>query len=128
MPILKKIISSRPLLYLLVLLLIFALVSLGREINRRLSLKGELVSLEGQIATLETENQKLIDEIEKAKTDYFKERAARLNLGLQRPGEQVIVISPQDNGLQESESETRYFEQKISNLRAWWRYFFRHRK
>ncbi|MCH7759514.1 septum formation initiator family protein, partial [Patescibacteria group bacterium] len=100
---LKKIISSKALTYLLILLLFFGLVSLGKEINRRLVLKKEFSNLENQINLLEIENQQILKEIEQMQTDYFKERQARLKLGLQKLGEQVVVI--QDNEPTEAESK-----------------------
>lgn len=120
--VLKRIFSSKPLSYLLILLLFFALVSLGRGISRRFSLKKELVYLQSQTTSLELENQKLLNELGQIQTDYFKEKAARLKLGLQKPGERVIVIVPADN-LADQESRPKYFKQKISNFKTWWSYF-----
>jgi len=120
----KKIFSSKPLTYLLVLLLLFAFISLGREINRQINLRGELVRLEGQAISLETENQRLLDELEKIQTDFIKEKAAREKMGLRKPGERMIVIVPSDNLEQEKESNLKYFGKKIYNFRAWWDQFF----
>jgi len=120
----KKIFSSKPLTYLLVLLLLFAFISLGREINRQIHLRGELVSLQGQAISLETENQRLLDELEKIQTDFFKEKAAREKMGLRKPGERMIVIVPSDNLEQEKESNLKYFGKKIYNFMAWWDQFF----
>lgn len=119
----KRIISSKALTYLLILFLFFGLVSLGREINRRLVLKKEFSNLENQINLLEIENQQILKEIEQMQTDYFKERQARLKLGLQKPGEQVVII--QDNESAELESKIKYLGKKISNFRFWWSYFFK---
>ena len=120
----KKIFSSKPLTYLLVLLLLFAFISLGREINRQIHLRGELVSLQGQAISLETENQRLLDELEKIQTDFFKEKAAREKMGLRKIGERMIVIVPSDNLEQEKESNLKYFGKKIYNFMAWWDQFF----
>jgi len=120
----KKILSSKPLSYLLALLLLFTLVSLGREINRQIHLRGELAHLQNQAITLETENQRLLNELEKIQTDFFKEKAAREKMGLRKPGERMIVIVPSDNLEQEKESDLKYFGKKISNFKAWWDQFF----
>ncbi len=126
---LKKIFASKSLSYPLILLLIFALVSFGREVNRRLILKKQSLSLENQISSLERENQDLIGEIEKMKTEYFKEKAARLDLGLQRPGEQVIVVVPSDNGVQKQDADKESStDNDVSHFKIWWRYFFGRRK
>lgn len=120
----KKIFSSKPLSYLLALLLLFTFVSLGREINRQIHLRGELAHLQSQAITLETENQRLLNELEKIQTDFFKEKAARERMGLRKPGERMIVIVPSDNLEQEKESDLKYFSKKISNFKAWWDQFF----
>ena len=101
--ILKIFFSSKPLSYLLALLLLFTFVSLGREINRQIHLRGQLANLQSQAISLETENQKL---------------------GLRKTGERMIVIFPSDNLEQEKESNLKYFGKKISNFRAWWYQFF----
>lgn len=123
--ILKRVICSKYLFYLLILLLVFALVSLGREVNRRLFLKKQLSKTAIQVESIEAENQELLQEIEKMQTDYFKEKAARLKLGLQKPGEQVIVVVQEDDNLRESESGIKYFSKKISNFKIWWNHFFK---
>lgn len=120
---LKRVISSKALSYFLILILIFALVSLGREISYRLSLKKELVREQVQLQTLETENQELIDELLKRKTEYYKEKQARLKFGLSKPGEEVVVILEDDIG-ETSDKENRYLRQKVSNIKLWWQYFF----
>lgn len=120
---LKRVISSKVLSYFLILILVFALVSLGREINYRLSLKKELVRKETQIQTLEAENQELIDELLKRKTKYYKEKQARLKFGLAKPGEEVVVILEDDN-LEDSDSDSNYGYKKVSNIKLWFQYFF----
>jgi len=122
--ILKKILSSKPLSYLLALLLLFTFVSLGREINRQINLRGELANLQNQAITLETENQRLLNELEKIQTDFFKEKAAREKMGLRKPGERMIVVVPSDNLEQEKELDLKYFGKKISNFKSWWDQFF----
>jgi len=120
----RKIFSSKPLSYLLALLLLFTFVSLGREINRQIHIRGELSHLQSQMITLETENQRLLNELEKIQTDFFKEKAAREKMGLRKPGERMIVVLPSDNLEQEKESNLKYLGKKISNFKAWWDQFF----
>ncbi len=121
---LKKILSSKPLSYLLALLLFFALVSVGREISRQINIKKELNSLKEQMTALELENQKLVNDLEKIQTEYFREKAARLQLGLRKPGERMIVIIPSESSGESGTNEEKYFQRKISNLKIWWQKFF----
>lgn len=120
---LKQVISSKAFTYFLILILLFTLISLGREINYRLSLKKELVRKQTQIKSLETENQELFDELLKQKTEYYKEKQARLKFGLAKPGEGVIVIL--EDNKEDTGAESNYLKKNISNIKLWFKYFFR---
>jgi cell division protein FtsB len=120
--VLKKILSSKSLSYLLILLLFFAVVSLGREINRQFRLQKEYAYLSEKTTLLQSENEQLLEELEKIQTDYFLEKAARTKLGLGKIGEEMIVIVSED--LEEKEVDANYFSRKISNFKTWWNYFF----
>ncbi len=123
--ILKKVLASKTLSYLLALLLLFGLVALGREINRRVILRKQLSRIEAQVQDKEHKNEELLDKIGQMETDYFKEKAARLKLGLQKPGERVIVIVPFEGKDNQTESRIKAFGRKISNFKGWWNYFFK---
>ncbi|MDD3102320.1 MAG: septum formation initiator family protein [Patescibacteria group bacterium] len=121
----RKIIASRSLFYLLILVLIFSLITAIQEINQQIKLKKELSKLEAQNSLLEKENKEAIDKIEKMQTDYFQEKVAREKLGLQKPGEQVVVITSQNTQTdQTAKSINKSFNEKISNLKNWFNYFF----
>jgi len=121
----RKIIASKSLFYLLILVLIFSLITAIQEINQQIKLKKELSKLEAQNSLLEKENKEAVDKIEKMQTDYFQEKVAREKLGLQKPGEQVVVITSQNTQSdQTTKSISKSFNEKISNLKNWWNYFF----
>jgi len=123
---LKRIISSKPLSYLLILLLFFALVSLTREINRHFYSRKELNYLKTQAISLEEENKMLLEDLEKMKTDYYREKAARVQMGLKKPGEKIVIIV--SNETDSSKKDLKYFDQKLSNFKTWWNHFFNHKK
>ncbi len=122
---LKNIISSKYLFFLLIFFLLLVLIYLVKEMNYRVLLTRELDYLKEQVEETESENQILIDSLEKSKTEYFKEKAARLNLSLQKPGERTIVIVPlvvdssSPNKAQPSSPEYSF------NFKTWWDYFFK---
>ena len=123
---LKKIIASKSLFYLLILVLIFSLITAIQEINQQIKLKKELLKLENQNSLLEKENKEASDKIEKMQTDYFQEKIAREELGLQKPGERVVVITSQNTQSdQTTKSISKSFNEKISNLKNWFYYFFK---
>ena len=100
------------------------------ELARNNSMKRDIARLEGQALKLENENFDIAQLGQKFAATDALEREARLNLGLQKPGESVIIIKettppppakpPEATGSE----ETRPRE---SNALKWWRYFF-HRK
>jgi len=120
----KKIISSKSSFYFLILLLLLALIYLVKEIRYRQLLVEELNYVKGQVQEQEIENQNLIEDLEKIKSDYFKEKAARLNLGLQMPGERAIVVIPPED-YQETEQEKITSSEGSWYLKFWWHYFFK---
>jgi len=122
--ILKKIISSKYLFFLLIFFLLLVLIYLVKEINYRVLLTKELDYLKEQVEETEAENQTLIDNLEEAKTEYFKEKAARLNLGLQKPGERTIVIVPLETDSSYNKAQPLPPSSSF-NFKTWWNYFFK---
>ena len=122
--VLKKIISSKYLFFLLTVFLIIALIYLVKEINYRQLITKELDYLKEQIEETSSENQTLIDNLEETKIEYSKEKAARLNLGLQKEGERTIVVVPIETGFSLEEVELPYSSNSF-NFKTWWDYFFK---
>ncbi|OQX71323.1 hypothetical protein B6D52_01990 [Candidatus Parcubacteria bacterium 4484_255] len=123
--ILKKIISSKYLFLFLIFFLLLALIYLAKEINYRMFLAKELDYLKKQVEDTESENQILLDGLEKAKSEYFKEKAARLNLGLQKPGERTVVIVPLEAESSCDDSPSLSPRNSFNNIKAWRDYFFK---
>ena len=86
-----------------------------------LSIKKDINSLEAQIKSLEDKNQNLIISLESVKSDFYKEREARLKFGLKQPGEKVVVIALGDNP-EDNNSSTSNLDSL--NPLQWWQYFF----
>lgn len=125
-PFFKKTLSSKSTSYLLILLLLVVLVSLGREIFRQVNLRREANYLKEELTYLEQENTNLIEDLEKTQTEFFREKAARTQLGLRKEGEQMIIIV--DEGVKEEKEEENYFSQQVSNFKIWWEKFFNKEK
>ncbi|MCF7906902.1 septum formation initiator family protein [Patescibacteria group bacterium] len=120
----KRIISAKGSFYFLILLLLLALFYLVKEIRYRQLLVEELNYVKEQVQEEETEKQNLIEDLEKIKSDYFKEKAARLNLGLQMPGEKAVVVIPPED-YQAEEKDITSSSEGSWNLKSWWDYFFK---
>ncbi|MBL7053981.1 septum formation initiator family protein [Patescibacteria group bacterium] len=120
---LKSIISSKILFYVLILFIFILMLSLIREVNTKIYLKKELSRIQSQVESLTAKNTNYLEEIEKSKTEYFKEKQARLKMGLKKPGEDVIVIVPVEDDV--DEQNKGFFEKQASNIKIWWNLFFK---
>ncbi|MEK7139603.1 MAG: septum formation initiator family protein [Patescibacteria group bacterium] len=112
--------SSRWLTIGLLVFIIFVGVSVGREYARQASLQRQIDALQADISSVEQKNQDLTGVISYLDTQKFTEEEARTNLGLQKPGEQVIVIQRPEDG----NSSARTTMVTAANWQKWWWYFF----
>lgn len=103
-------------------------LAFGREIARRVSVQQELERLTGEIATAEQSTKDLENLIAALKSPSFQEGAARTQLNLQKPGENVLVIpaatpgipGPTNTATQASADQPA----ARSNAQRWWNYLF----
>lgn len=112
-------------------LLIIILISfpLAKNTSKRYNIAKEVRELEGEINELDLKNKDLRQLITYLESDQFVEEQARLNLGLKKQNEKVVVIK---------ESEVAFSRETLpanraarvpgydnfSNPRKWWNYFF----
>jgi cell division protein FtsB len=68
------------------------LVSLGQTVHRNYQLGRQINDLKGETSLLQEEKDQLSYNIQFYKTDSYRDREARAKLGLQLPGENVIII------------------------------------
>ncbi|MFH0951664.1 MAG: septum formation initiator family protein [Patescibacteria group bacterium] len=124
----RKVINSRLTLMLGLALIVIISIGLVREINRRIGLNRERVSLESEIAVLEGRNTELANLIDYLKSDEYAEEEARLKLGLKKEGESVVrVINTAKNninGNNPSANGRNNENEVVTTPRRWWNYFF----
>lgn len=85
-------------------------------------------SAEMENAKLEQANQLLAEDYEYYRSDAYKEKIAKQNFGLVRPGEEVIILAPDSRTYFSEEERTaqvskQYYE-SLSNTRKWFLFFF----
>jgi cell division protein FtsB len=103
---------------ILVLLIIgFLLFSNINLAWRRAELINKIEILRKEIKTLEEESQKLRDGIRRAKEEGFLEEKAREELGLKKPGEEVVVILSPKEEIEKPIEERKSFWERI------WKWF-----
>lgn len=119
----KRNIFAKFFLVLTLIILVYVAITLGRQTYRKYQTEKEVSSLEEQISQIERDNLKLSELLGYFQKESFKEKEARAKLNFKKPGEKVIILAPSEEApVKEEELQE---EEKISNPRKWWGYFFR---
>lgn len=117
-------VTSRFFLLTAVILLLIVSYSIVRSFIRRSEIEREVSSLQVEISKLKERNEQLSKLINYLGTEESKEKEARLQLGLQKPGENVVIIPSSDSPENSSNSTNADEEENVSNLFLWLKYFF----
>ncbi len=105
------------------LVVIMISVPLAKQISKRYYIDEEIRELENEIKEFESQNSSLKEFISYLESDSFVEEQARLNMGLKKEGENVVIIKETD--LDNNLSNTKESDEKSnSNIIRWWKYFF----
>lgn len=142
----KHFFSTKLALGILAVVLLFLVFQFSQVFYQRYSTDKEINDYHDEIGKLESQQKRLNDAMAFLNTDFFAEREARTKLGLQKPGEQIVVVpedqlatpkseatekapkkAPRLAGLPtvtttSSDGVTTPVEQK--NPTQWWGYFF----
>jgi cell division protein FtsB len=98
--------------------IIYLVVILGQTIMRNYDLNTQITDLKGQIALLQDQKDQLAYNIQYYQTDSFQQREARAKLGLQMPGEQVVVLPKPSATPVAAAADTKPAKKK-SNFQQW---------
>ena len=79
--------------------------------QKRAELKARISLLQQEIILLEQNNKELEEKKDQAGSPDFLEEVARDDLGLKRPGEEVVVIQTEENSEE---------EEIIESKKSWW--------
>ena len=99
--------------------------SFGQDFIRSRQLGSEVAGLEQQINTLETRKVELSKLMQYFDSAGYAESRARLELGLAKPGENVLVVPPRVQEPAAGGEPASTASPTLSSMRAWWAYFFR---
>lgn len=100
---------------LLTILGLYLAFSLFGTIRRNYELQREISKIEENNKALEQSNLELKYQIAYFQTELYKDKAARAKLGLQAPGESVIILPKQEKTEQSAETK----KATRSNLAQW---------
>ncbi len=93
-----------------------------QTVKHNYDLNSQISSLQAQISQLTVQQDELKYQVEYYKTDSFKEKEARAKLGLQQPGESVIILPKTATPAQPTNQKTTTKHQ--SNPKQWWEFLF----
>lgn len=99
-------------------LALWILISLAQTIANNYKLEKQIDTLRQQISVLQAQKDELKYNIAYYGTDSFKQRQARLRLGLEQPGENVIIL-PTPSPSASPTVDPAKVKAKRSNLRQW---------
>lgn len=103
--------------------LVFILISLAQELNRRWQYQREVERLNQEVYKSEQQLTELTNLNIYFKTEAYQERLAREKLNYRAPGEKVILI-PQDTSQPEPATGDQPTPTSESLARRWWNAFF----
>ncbi|MDD2730965.1 MAG: septum formation initiator family protein [Candidatus Portnoybacteria bacterium] len=122
----KKIFSSRWLMYLLLLVAIWLLISLARTFYKKNQLDNEISALKNEIGKLEKSDQELGQLIELFNDQDYLEQEAKAKLNFKKEGESVVIVPSisEDIPLAAALPSPAATSPQMGNLLKWWQYFF----
>lgn len=118
----RSLLTSKGLLVVAAAAIVVTVSAMVREGQRRKMVAKEIRTMQEEVARLEQQRNRLGDLIRSAEGPEFLEREARLRLGLQRPGESVLIV-PESAGASPGSATTP--EASPSNPQKWWKHIFR---
>ncbi len=110
---------------ILLIILIATGLNLYKSRLKKSQINQEIIGLQGEIQNLEKQNLELNELIEYFNSDAYIEERARINLGLKKEGEKVVIlpeiqkVGDKIQVLGETENSEK------SNPKKWWDYFFK---
>lgn len=117
----KKFLSS----FFLILLLILILIPYYNRLNRRRIIDEEIRKEKENISRYEKNNEDLQALISYLNSEQAAEESARLNFGLQKEGETVVVVKVPSKTEVENLNNENKIESKNSAFQKWYNYFFK---
>ena len=127
---------SRVVIIVCWILIFFLSVNLVKEIVNRHQINETIKQYEAEVVKLEKENQEISELIETWQTGRPLEKEARLKLGLQKPGENTVLILREEADQSAKtiiDPNSQVYgtvvvadgQKNISNFQKWWQYFFK---
>lgn len=102
---------------------LFILVSLVQEMNRRIQIQREVARLDQEVRSLDKEIAEMENLNQYFRSNAFQERMVREKMNYRAPGEEVVLI-PEVLGEQDAVERSVVDSVPVSIPERWWRVFF----
>ena len=123
-PFWQRFLMSQRFLAIIFLLIIVAVsFPLLRSVSQRKVVEKEIAEMKKDNEAYRNKSQELKEMIEYLQSDISLEEQARLNLGLKKPNEEVVVVNRQK--VVEMATSTKIKDSRIANWLRWVNYFFK---
>jgi len=127
---LKLFLNQYLLVVLVLILLLLISIPLARNVSKKYEIDSEVSNLENEIVGLQKKNLELEKLINNYESPDFVEEIARLNLGLKKEGEEVLVVKKNDDRIKTDNvllnNKIKFAgDVKESNSSKWLRYFLK---
>lgn len=112
--------------------LVFIFISIAKETYKKNQVKKEIEALQEEAQKINKDNVQIKEKIAYLESPEYQIKEAKDKLGLQNPGENVIVVKPnveKDSATDLSENEKPENIPQIEskpNYINWWNYFFKY--
>jgi cell division protein FtsB len=122
---LGRLMSNQGLMTILILgALVLVSVPAVRNYAQERAVDLEINEARAEIDRYSSKNKELSDVIGYLESDQAVEEKARLNLGLKKQGEKVVVIADRPQVSANSAADANSSQEKLSNPHKWLNYFF----
>jgi len=104
-------------------LLVMILIPVYKNWQDRQAINREIADIQKEIEEYQNSNKEVRQMLNYLESEESLEAQARLNLGLKRPGEEVVVIKTEVEE-EKIHNNINNKKEELSNPKIWFRYFF----
>ncbi|PKM91126.1 hypothetical protein CVU82_03675 [Candidatus Falkowbacteria bacterium HGW-Falkowbacteria-1] len=121
-----KIVKKFFLSFFLLLILVLVLIPYFGKYKKQKALEEEILNAQADILKYEQRGEELKTLVSYLDSEQAAEERARVNFGLQKEGETVVVIKRSVDGEEEASTQREVLEQEeVSCFVKWFKYFFK---
>lgn len=103
------------------LVVLYLLYIVGKTLYQSYLVRKEVDNLKLSVIELQQTNKQLSERIVYYQSSSYRERIARERMGLMKPGEEVIVILPEEK----PKTAEKDADDGLPNYQKWWNFFFK---